>query len=68
MFDLTVSFLIVIYNLPHLQHLMSEPDSRLSLNGIEDCFKVMRVEQREGEIFVPACVQFKIRNFTEVNF
>ena len=35
---------------------------------IEDCFRVLRVEEREDELFVPACVQFKIRNFTDVNF
>ena len=35
---------------------------------IENCFKIMKLEGKDSEIFVPACIQFKIRNFTEVNF
>lgn len=35
---------------------------------LEDCFKIMKIEGKDSELFVPACVQFKIRNFTEVNF
>lgn len=28
----------------------------------------MKVKGRDREIYVPACIQFKIRNFTEINF
>ena len=35
---------------------------------MEDCFKILRVQGRDDELYVPACIQFKIRNFTEVNF
>lgn len=35
---------------------------------LEDCFRIMKVEGNDDELYVPACVQFKVRNFTDVNF
>lgn len=35
---------------------------------MEQCFRVLSLDKHPEEIFVPSCVQFKIKNFTEVNF
>ena len=45
----------------------SKPDEQI--RDVEDCFKLLEVKQeKKKELFVPATVQFKIKNFTEVDF
>lgn len=36
---------------------------------MEDCFKLLEVcDEKQGTLCVPSCVQFKIKNFTNVDF
>jgi len=41
------------------------------VTDIEDCFKILKVTNRDNQTvkcYVPTCVQFKIKKFTDINF
>jgi hypothetical protein len=38
------------------------------MGKLEQCFRVLFSEKKPEELMIPACVQFKVKNITEVNF